>query len=341
MSKSREAWVDNVKVFACILVTLGHFFQSMTKGNFIPSSTVTNWFDHTIYFFHVPLFFICSGFVYQKYSRIETFRDWTHNILKKIVSLGIPFFVFSIATWLLKSVFSSSVNIQNGGLLELLFITPVPPYWFLYVLFFMFVLIPTFPNDRIMVGISVAALACKVTISLTGEFSVYLVSKLFANSVWFVAGMVIARTRILERFCNRRMRLVGVILGICFVAASFFTYDAAGSLSILSFVMGILGCTATVLIMKGLFAEKKQGRASKTMTRYTMPVFFMHTIFAAGWRAALLKLGIDNAVVHIVSGMIISFAGPVVAAMVMEKVKFLDFVLYPGRYITIKKKTGL
>ena len=29
--KTREKWVDDVKVIACILVVLGHFFQSMTN----------------------------------------------------------------------------------------------------------------------------------------------------------------------------------------------------------------------------------------------------------------------------------------------------------------------
>lgn len=27
ISKKREIWIDNVKVFACILVVLGHFFR--------------------------------------------------------------------------------------------------------------------------------------------------------------------------------------------------------------------------------------------------------------------------------------------------------------------------
>lgn len=31
--KRREAWIDYIKVFACILVVLGHFFQSMVTGN--------------------------------------------------------------------------------------------------------------------------------------------------------------------------------------------------------------------------------------------------------------------------------------------------------------------
>jgi hypothetical protein len=34
----REIWVDNVKVIACILVVLGHFFQSMTKALILPDT---------------------------------------------------------------------------------------------------------------------------------------------------------------------------------------------------------------------------------------------------------------------------------------------------------------
>lgn len=31
----REAWVDYIKVLACILVVLGHFFQSMVKASIL------------------------------------------------------------------------------------------------------------------------------------------------------------------------------------------------------------------------------------------------------------------------------------------------------------------
>lgn len=29
MEKNREVWVDDVKVIACVLVVLGHFFQNL------------------------------------------------------------------------------------------------------------------------------------------------------------------------------------------------------------------------------------------------------------------------------------------------------------------------
>ena len=47
--KTREKWVDDVKVIACILVVLGHFFQSMAKANILPENDLYQWFNTTIY----------------------------------------------------------------------------------------------------------------------------------------------------------------------------------------------------------------------------------------------------------------------------------------------------
>ena len=66
--KTREKWVDDVKVIACILVALGHFFMSMVQSGILPDSNLHEWFITTIYYFHVPLFFICSGYLYQKWK---------------------------------------------------------------------------------------------------------------------------------------------------------------------------------------------------------------------------------------------------------------------------------
>ncbi len=114
--RTREKWVDDVKVIACILVVLGHFFQSMTKANILPENDLYKWFNTTIYYFHVPLFFICSGYLYQKYSRVNSVSSWRKNVAKKALALGVPYATFTTATWVLKKVFSSSVNDQIGGL---------------------------------------------------------------------------------------------------------------------------------------------------------------------------------------------------------------------------------
>ena len=165
--KTREKWVDDVKVIACILVVLGHFFQSMVKASIMPENDLYKWFNTTIYYFHVPLFFICSGYLYQKYSKVNSVDGWYRNVTKKAVALGVPYVTFSTATWVLKNVFSGSVNNQIGGLGDTLLFPPASPYWYLYALFFIFLLTPTFKSVKMVVGGLIVAIAMK-TIALNG-----------------------------------------------------------------------------------------------------------------------------------------------------------------------------
>lgn len=164
----REVWVDDIKVIACILVVLGHFFQSMTKAGIVPAGNLYEWFNTTIYYFHVPLFFICSGYLYQKYSKVNSFKSWKSNVLKKALTLGVPYAAFTTATWVLKKVFSSNVNDQIGGLGDTLLLHPTAPYWYLYALFFIFLVTPTFANIKMaMVGL-IVAFAAKLLILVGG-----------------------------------------------------------------------------------------------------------------------------------------------------------------------------
>ncbi|QIX90786.1 acyltransferase family protein [Enterocloster clostridioformis] len=173
VSYKREIWVDNVKVIACILVVLGHFFQSMTKSNILPANDLYEWFEQTIYFFHVPLFFICSGYLYQRFSRVNDIHSWGRNVFKKVLALGVPYFTFSFATWLLKTFFSESVNSEIGGLFETLFLNPASPYWYLYCLFFIFLVTPTFKSARMAIVGLALALAAKTVSIIGGEFDVW------------------------------------------------------------------------------------------------------------------------------------------------------------------------
>lgn len=170
-TQKREIWVDNVKVIACILVVLGHFFQSMTQADVLPANNLYQWFNQTIYYFHVPLFFICSGYLYQKLSVVNDIHSWGRNVLKKLLVLGVPYFAFSLATWVLKTLFSSSVNNEIGGLGETLFLHPTSPYWYLYALFFLFLITPTFQSKGMVVIGLLIALVFKVLGIIGGVWS--------------------------------------------------------------------------------------------------------------------------------------------------------------------------
>lgn len=95
--------------------------------------------------------------------------------------------------------------------------------------------------------------------------------------------------------------------------------------------MGLLACVAVILMVAGF--EEKFGRGMDFLAKYTMPIFLMHTLSAAPLRSVLMKVGIENAVVHVVLGLGISFAGPITAAWIMKKTKWLEFFLYPNKFI--------
>lgn len=325
--RTREKWVDDVKVIACILVVLGHFFQSMTKANILPENDLYEWFNTTIYYFHVPLFFICSGYLYQKYSKVNSVGSWRKNVEKKTLTLGVPYVTFTTATWVLKKVFSSSVNDQIGGLGDTLFLHPTAPYWYFYALFFIFLLTPTFNSVKATAVGLVVALTAKVFILTGGGYSVYAVSTVLSNEIWFVFGMSICAFDV--QLKNKKVQ--GTIFGLLFTILSIVVYAAEISGRVISFAMGLLACVAVILIVAEV--EGKLGRGMDFLAKYTMPIFLMHTLFAAPMRSILIKVGIESPVIHVVLGLGISFAGPIIAAWIMRKTKWLEFFLYPNKFI--------
>lgn len=130
-------------------------------------------------------------------------------------------------------------------------------------------------------------------------------------------------------------KVQGMICGVLFIILSIMVYTAEISSSAVSFIMGLLACAAVIIMVAGF--EKKFGRGMEFIAKYTMQIFLMHTLFAAPLRSVLMKVGIENAVVHVVLGLGISFAGPITAAWIMKKTKWLEFFLYPVDYIKRNK----
>lgn len=327
--RTREKWVDDVKVIACILVVLGHFFQSMTKANILQKNDLYKWFKMTIYCFHVPLFFICSGYLYQKYSKVNDIKSWKKNVKKKALALGVPYVTFTTVTWILKKLFSGSVNGEIGGLVDTLLIHPTAPYWYLYALFFIFLVTPTFSTVKMAtVGLIVSAVVKAYT--LMGGTETYAVSFFLKNWIWFVLGMSISVFNVQIQ----RKKSQGTVVGLLFLCLSVVVYMADIQNLALSFVLGLMACASVILLEAD--HERKNGKFMNFFAKYTMPIFLMHTIFAALLRAVLMKIGVTNAMVHVVLGLGISFAGPIIAAWIMKKTKWMEFFMYPKKFIKFK-----
>lgn len=116
----------------------------------------------------MPLFFICSGYLYQKYRNVNNVGNWCKNVGKKALALGVPYVTFTAVTLVLKKAFSSSINGKARGFIDTMFFKPTAPYWYLYALFFIFLVTPTFGSIKAAVVGLIVALAAKLLILTEG-----------------------------------------------------------------------------------------------------------------------------------------------------------------------------
>ena len=320
MSRKREYWVDLVKVIACVLIVLGHFYQSMVKSGILQDTVFYQWFITAIYCFHTELFFVCSGYLYQRYSHINDWSSWQKNILRKAKALGIPYLVFSVLAWLLKTVFAGSVNTKAGGLLYTLFVYPIPPYWLLYILFLCFLVTPTVSSadeKYIFFGTAFVLKLVQIVFNGHGIFSNYIVTLFGAYWFWFVAGMILAATELKKLRTKER----GFSLLAEFFILSLMTFRFCDDW--ISFLLGLIAVAGVILIAM----DVKENKYVTWFAGYSFPILLMHTLFAAPVRVLLLKIGISFPLIHIIIGLAASFVLPIVTMRILEKAG-LDFIIW-------------
>lgn len=324
----REYWVDQIKILACFIVALGHFFESMVKSGVLTDGFFFEWMEIAAHCSAVQLFFICSGYLYQKYSVVNSISTWKDSITKKIFIIGIPYFAFSIATWLMKSISPENINQKNSGLVDSLFVHPIGQYWYLYILFFMFLITPTLQNRRMAISAAIVAFVMKLIAVLSGNLiTVYLISNLFNNEFWFVFGMLLC----LQKPGILSNKKTGIALLVLFAFMCGVTVGKSRH-PLLVIVMEVLVCIAVIMI----FRENKP-KLMDGLISYTMPIYLMHTMCAAVIRTILFRLGVSHCVIHIILGLCASIAGPIIIMIILEHLH-LDFIVSPNRLLKKAKK---
>lgn len=356
LRKKRYSYIDNMKLAACILVVIGHFVMSMTANSLMPRSFVSEYLLDTVYTFHVPMFFICSGFLYQKADRVHSFSAWKTSVLRKFLDLGVPYTVFTAITVLLKKMFESEVTSKANELLDTLVFNPTAPYWYLYVLMFFFIIVPCMKSKKgalvflgvslcISIGLAVVYTAGispeKSLYKLTHSYVLYSVVRMIIYSLkrllWFALGMYLAFAD--EGNVKKACRFIAVPALVAAVALSVLSFDYSKGYynEIQNIGIGILFIVFIVLTAISL-TPAWLNRFSLKSSEWFMPVFVLHTIFSAGIRIVLIRLGITNLALHILGGIIGGFILPVITYIICAKLTPLMFFFYPTKTIKILRQ---
>lgn len=120
----RIDWIDNLKGVGIVLVVWAHMNLPFAAEQFI-------------YSFHMPLFFMVSGFLYKK-KRVDV-----PFLKKKLIGLIVPYLVFAIPSFFVGIAMNEGIK---KSILDFFFIKGYvswnSPLWFLLILFAVSIIYP-------------------------------------------------------------------------------------------------------------------------------------------------------------------------------------------------------
>lgn len=156
---TRYDWIDSLKGMAIILVIIGHL------------NNISSELDRYIYSFHMPLFFFISGYLFNFEKYVDIGKEY---LVKKIYSLIVPYFFFSVISYVFYIIMDSlyqpqiqNIDVFKEGILFNIYVILFSangylintPLWFLPCLFvteiLFFILRKYFKHDYMFVVIIV------------------------------------------------------------------------------------------------------------------------------------------------------------------------------------------
>ena len=325
----RIDWVDYVKTFACFLVVLGHLLQSLQKSNLDNYINITKYINWFIYLFHMPLFMCMSGFLYCKKNKKFSWNEYKEFEKKKIINLCIPYITFYLLFLVINIIFSSQVNTPKGieelkGIIN----NPMPPYWFLYALLSIFILIPILEKILNYNKKSIFVFLCILKmIAIVWNSKIYFINSFMNYAIYFYLGAFIKEE-------TKKKNIQYILAMVIYILCSMIIYRYENSIEthIIKFIK-IIFAIGGVMLSVSLFRNIKLSKILDIFKKYTFQIYLTHTIFCAGIRILLFKLKVNNYFIHLIIGICVGMFLPIVISIISDKIKYTNFFFYPLKTI--------
>lgn len=333
----RIVFIDILKSTACLCVLVGHVINGMIKDG-MDVSTVLRTVNSYVYLFHVPCFFFASGYLYAN-KPPKTWERYLRFVSKKLVALGLPYFVCSIAYIVFSSVMSSDMHTAYSfDALMGLWVSPVAQYWYLYALFEMFVIVPALELvcgriDRkwILLLSVVCALAVRADSACITYVTMY--------TCFFYMGAYCNQAGVIQKEFFAQKSAVHLLLAGC--ALSIAVYAAYQMIAAYTdftaevnyAVRGITRILLVITIVWIAYAMSQMHNAVSRfliwLSQYSLYIYLFHTWFTGTLRVLLRKAGFTNSWLQAVCGITAGLAGSLAAAVIIRKVSFFRFWFEP------------
>lgn len=316
---TRDSTQDILKGAAIILVVLSHMLRGMRDAAMLPTTGTYDLLDFILYTTHMPLFFMVAGYNAIGSLNHRGTRVYLHN---RVWALVYPYIVWSFLLWGLKGVTDLLVSVNHPlGISDLLAIAwqPISPYWFLYALLLMQLVLVPFKNRA--GALLLAATGMVVMIDTLPTQTLWSVAKATALHIpFFALGVWLASNR--QTLISPRLKspLAVLLMAALFSATIAVAYPLnvrpVGVVTLLASLTGIGLLGAFSLALPSGYVQK----AFIYLGQCSFPIFLMHVIVTALSRIALPMAGITHTLLILVLGTALGVILPLVANAIALKI---------------------
>ncbi len=363
-AKPRVLWVDYAKGLSIFFVVVYHVWNGiMTRSAHIPSpEQIYDPINRAFEMMRMPLFFFVSGLFIGRSVQ----KPAGQFVTDKLGAVVWPYLIWSCVhiglTILLARLTGDTPETTLRELPYALAFSPVAQFWFLYVLFLAMMLYLVLVKLRFatwaILLVGVGLLLVKLNIDLrpmtiaTDRHHVGLaywgpLFQLMNFFIYMTLGAMLAPV-LLKRLDSVPARWLSAVaigatailtLAILLINREWVMRDASAILLDIRWPVGIgyallsvAGALAIATLMSRTvgFGWTSFGWV-RFMGQYSLYIFVMHVLFAAGIRTLLLKIGVDGFVIHMIAGLSIGIIVPVLIAKVCKRFGTTwAFTLRPG-----------
>ncbi|HEM6453330.1 TPA: acyltransferase family protein [Streptococcus suis] len=327
-------WVDFGKGLSIFLVVLGHVVLGLYESKRFQSDETWLWiFVQSIYIFHIPVFFALSGYFFKPVSSISEFKNY---ILNKSIQLGIPFIFYNIIQFILQSIGGDSVR-DAATLVDLINIykAPLGVSWFLYVLWGIFFI-------QGFLSIKIKDYRLLFLLSLLGLLvvNIWPVDLMLPQRVglWVSVFMFGNVLRHIELPHKKVWLSILFFTVLCYLTIWYY-FDFENRISYYLPKMWSLIFFIVVPFSFILFQLYPKGKSFTYFDRYgkdSLVIYILHAPIVSVTRIVLLKIDIDDALIHIFAGLTFGWYASTFGVYLLKKIPYVDFVFYPSKYIKFK-----
>jgi fucose 4-O-acetylase-like acetyltransferase len=316
---SRQSWIDAAKGFGILLVVLGHALRGLQNAQLLPTSGWSHALDAWIYSFHMPLFFLLSGFFMEK----AVHKPLDRALKDRAKTLLWPYLVWSVLQTLVQIRMSSYTTSQYDWMhLFGILWKPLMQFWFLYVLLLVSLLwlglrrvgIPAFT-------LLLTALILHLTQNGKGIWAMWDLVRI--HGVWFAAGAVLGiMPEFMERMrlASASIRWTGILAG--FGLTSWGAVMQPDHLLTSNILWAVPGVLASLWLAMSMPSNRRPTRALAWIGQLSLEIYLVHTLASATMRAVLLHgFKIQDVALHLVLASAAGIVIPVIMVLISRRMQ--------------------